>query len=88
MQKQALPINDRLIAITAFMVFLGAAFLTLAQESDRSQEHGLKVGEKAPEFDSKARMERNTPWQICVREARLRLCFTAPPIGDPTAASS
>jgi hypothetical protein len=50
MPKNALPINSRLIAITAFMVFLGAAFLTLAQGADRSQEHGLKVGEKAPEF--------------------------------------
>jgi len=50
MQQQALHINWRLIAITAFMVFLDAAFLPLAQEVDHSQENGLKVGEKAPEF--------------------------------------
>jgi cytochrome oxidase Cu insertion factor (SCO1/SenC/PrrC family) len=54
MPKHALHIDSRLIAITTFMVYLGAAFLTQAQESGRSQEHGLKVGEKAPEFRLKS----------------------------------
>ena len=50
MSKHALNSNLRRFAVVALIVFFSAGFLTIAQEANHAQEHGLKVGEKAPEF--------------------------------------